>query len=69
MKTFLFFLTAITITNGIFVFLIHNAMKEQEEVINRQGTIISFMLVTPEIKSSLDRQLQKDFPTATTTPQ
>ena len=52
-------LGTITLTNIFFMIWMYSQMKAHEEVINRHGTIISLMLVTPEIKAVLDAQLTK----------
>jgi hypothetical protein len=46
-----------TIANIFFMIWMYGQMKAHEEVINRHGTILSLMLVTPEIKAALERQL------------
>jgi len=44
---------------GLYIYHLDTTIKEHEEVINRQGTIITFMLTAPEIQSVLDRQLKR----------
>lgn len=60
MKTIILALVGvITLTNIFFMIWMYDQMKQHEEVINRHGTILSLMLVTPEIKAVLDAQLTK----------
>lgn len=60
MKIILTFLAVFTITNGIFVFLILDALKEHASVIDRQGSVLTLMLATPEIKDALNKKLTEE---------
>ena len=60
MKIITFLLIAFTITNGIFIFLMNEALEKHQTVIDRQGSVLTLMLETPEIKAALNKKLTEE---------
>jgi len=52
-------LVAVTITNSIFIFLFHKEFMRHQEVIDRQGSVLTFIITAPAIQNILNEELTK----------
>lgn len=52
-------LTAVTITNGIFIFLLNKELERHKEVIDRQGSVLTFIITAPAIQNILNEELTR----------
>lgn len=60
MKIFLFILTTVLVVNAAATVIIITDLRKHQAVIDRQGSVLTLMLATPEIKDALNKKLTEE---------